>query len=374
MEQRLHLSFLESNQGAFVLKRLPILGVLLISFSTSAAPDLSADLGFYSPADSKVPAAIRPASKSVFRLVTLGQIVKDKFFIADVTNGGGQRYIETFRTLNTVGPFDRAIVISQLNFCLQKLPVEKQKTCLVNFNTTLGSGFLLNDGRTLWTAMHTVGTSLFYFEQLTHVNEDQQLEQKGPLFVYVFDQNDRLLVDPTTDGVNVDLIPERIGSAPRVPVTERNDFMRIRLSKNIGSPLKLANATIPIGSLTYPVGYPACTGCERSNKLELQPEARAQFLDRSPKPNAYGGLVVTIGKIVQVSGLSDFLGLDIFNAIDKERILWTTADGVQGLSGGPVLNQNGEVVAILTTALAKVINGRLQVATAAVIPPDFRPH
>lgn len=54
-----------------------------------------------------------------------------------------------------------------------------------------------------------------------------------------------------------------------------------------------------------------------------------------------------------------------------DRMLFNTADSNHGNSGGPLLNENGAVVAVHTGGKSRIIDGKHQRVSRAVIPPRF---
>ncbi|NJL23777.1 MAG: trypsin-like peptidase domain-containing protein [Calothrix sp. SM1_5_4] len=338
-------------------------------------PGRANDLGFYSPASPGLPAAVVAASNSVFNLRILAGR-EDRFLSRiDVTNGGGEEIRVWIREIDPrqFDALDKIVMIKQVEQCERQRDRDLRKACPISFDIRQGTGFLAQSGSTLWTNAHTIEGFLEAVEKFENISMMDQLKNKREMRVFIFDAEGRLLLDPYQDKVVAQLLPEATLMAKRRGsfYAEDSDYMALSLSREIGSPLPVARGNLAAGDRVFVLGFPLCTGCKPENIWIEEPE---DFADRAPGVNSDGkGLKVSSGVVHKPEELLSFFGIQesLLRSWRLERIVFNSADSNHGSSGGPLLNENGEVVAILAGGKSRIIKGKHRRVSRAVIPPRF---
>lgn len=351
-----------------------------VAFATgeSAPLDLTGGLGFYSLGATVAPPFVKEAAKSVFALRIAVASDLRAFRQVDVSNGKGQQVKEQIKAIKPSGGFDeldKLIVIKEIEACEGYQDPENMKVCPLFLTNLHATGFLAGDGSTLWTNAHVVEPFLNTMEKLGGPSKQEQLKAKEQILVFAFDSNQNLVLNPFLNAVTISTVP-RVSTAAIMRnsfYAEDSDYMSLSLARPLGAPLRIASKNAIPGDKIFVVGGPFCTACDIS---EISGGADpVDFMDRSPKQNSDGiGLKLTSGVVGDIQNLLPFFQLNpAFSTIwDLKHILFMSADGVEGNSGSPVLNANGEVVAIFAGGKTRVVEGKLQHVSRAVIPPEFQ--
>jgi hypothetical protein len=362
-----------------------ILGPLLsaaLSLSVSGAsaalwnstPNLSQGLGFYSLDEKWVPAAVKQAALSVFKvrvasISEAGQF-SDFKLSSKANRAAAEQDIAQRPVSERFDELDRIMAQRQLKSCEES----GKSHCFIPKYRIQGTAFLAGDGSTLWTNAHVIESYLNVVSATQGIELNKQLNSKEDIRIFVFDSENQLVVDPYAEPVRIKMLPQLSEMAKRATNFYYNDsdYLALQLSRPIGEALRLA-ATVPKpGEKTYVVGFPHCTGCDASD-LNLPSEELMEFADRAPKPNAQGqNLQVTVGSVVDFEKiLQPFFEMthDDFKYWNIDKMLYTSADSTIESSGSPILNAQGEILAILSEVRTKKIHGYLQHVTSGVILP-----
>jgi hypothetical protein len=354
---------------------------LCIAIQLSAWADTQESRGFYRPSDPKVPQAIRKATKSVFEIYSLAPIpqatlnlrVLDAKYVNDQLR---LHFEEDMKAgLLPANPKILEIRLDQVKQCRAHKQLE---ACEIHAVLSQGSGFLMGDGHSLWTAYHNIEalTSGIAEKNSLKVWEVFESLEKVNLPIYVFDSKGGLVFSTLFESnAHVVVKPfDHHGLRDKEDASYRtsSDFAKINLSKPLGPPLVLAKQKSKPGDPTYLAGYPSATGPGRWMKED---DSERLLFSRAPAPDSDGlGLRVSIGEsLSRIEGLNrKSKSDDTYDASDVEwmisraisqskidfddllQILYATNDTVHGSSGGPLLNARGEVLALSAYAGARM--------------------
>lgn len=298
--------------------------------------ELKEDLGFYNILSQNIPSAVVAAGPSVFEIRILSGEGPNDLVYADVTNGKGRAKSEKIMKLTTMDEQSKLILVKQLEGCVRE-KIDKCPT-MINYR---GTGFLEGDGKTLWTNAHMLKAALETSARLSGQSTEDLIQKQAKVRVFVFDQNGEMVIDPFLDEVKIKKAPTKtfVADLNGTFFSEDSDFIALSLSKEIGKPLKAAEVPLAHNARIFLLGYPGCTNCQ---------SAKDDYVDRSPKPNSDGiGLKVTSGRILDQATVKDLIAID-FNSpsLNFDNILFYSADSHDGISGAPILNEQGEVIGI----------------------------
>lgn len=316
---------------------LPLLVVLI--FAACAPPEkaqepqdpagnLPEEGGFFETGDEKMPAPVRAASASVFRILVP---TKERTQEVDTSFAMGSAY-KLYLAAVEPDPMIRAVMTKQFEFCEKQQGFfnDKKQKCKIAVTFNKGSGFLMGNGKTLWTAAHVI-ENIFAAKDVSPV--------------FVFDKDGNLFFDPYTETPKISR-PHPTSSEPEV------DYASLALTKEIGVPLKLSARAPVYNELVFAIGFPACTGkCDEPKKI----------YDRSGRLTGPD----STGKDQRISRGRPFLA-------SKWPLVETTVDVMPGNSGGPGVNNNGEVfgIAILSGEYRFRLNRHRY--GVFVAPPEWR--
>ena len=344
---------------ASIGKKLAILGVLL-SISVAWATTLNQG-GFFDPADPRVPSAITGAAKSVFRVYAASRLDSRNI---DVTRGKGARLRAQISASSKYDDLEKKIIIRQIDVCESNHAHLKpmRESCEISRNISQGSGFLVNDGRTLWTAFHVVQTAMGLQESLFGNSSEV------PIQVFIFDADGNLMIDPLELRIEPVLTPEMglaLNDRTNPILTANFDSIELKLPMSIGEPLPIALHAPKENEPLFAIGFPAATGGDFGADLEMA--------DRRPWPNSDGKhQFVSMGVVTNFASAESIFKAARENgfilAQDNPRAVFTNVDTVHGNSGGPVLNERGEVAGLVSmgSAVGTVADHRM--ATVLSVP------
>ncbi len=164
-----------------------------------------------------------------------------------------------------------------------------------------GSGFVVDDGKTIWTAAHVVAGAGIDINNL-------QIQLQDNLGRTVFDTT-------RGDSVSVTLL----GSS-RDFSNQSRDFAKLILSRPLAlRPIPINSSSPSVGQDLYSVGFPAISSLTQVTEISV--------LEGVPQSR------VTMGKAIHSAGSTILMD----------------SDGYFGQSGSPILNESGEAVGIFTS-------------------------
>lgn len=302
-------------------------------------------LGFYSVADLELPEKIKKSSNSIFQLKVLGNEAS-QYFNLETDLERLKKLISDEKNANSM---DKIVINKMIEYCLESEDLKLKQNCPIVFSIHSSTGFTTNNGTTLWTASHSIEPFLKLRSQDGKLPAAKQLEALMPIAVFVFNQNGDLVINPIKEKIRPLNIPilTRSGSSRNSFYAEDSDYISLSLPRKISDGLVFSSAPPTINDPVYLLGYAVCTGCNSDSFVTDDIEA---FQDRSPAPNSDGnGLKFSKGKV-----LDKKLFMPEIYELDQnaqpiwghENILAYSADSNHGMSGGPVLNSSGEIIAI----------------------------
>lgn len=340
-----------------------ILLCLLLNLGTAiAAP------GFFNPNDPKLPAQLKTASNSVFEVRTAFMEDFDNYSdvdVVDIQTMGEANALSAIDQLN-VDAKDKQIYKAFIKLCKSQNKVQE---CPIPRKLNSGTGFITGNGSKLWTNAHVLEKVL----KTKAVTNDKSLQtvlsESATAPIFIFDKNGNMIFNGLEQAVSYTAIPRQtqLAQAQNSFYSIDSDAIAIQLPKSIGTPLKVAKQLYSDDVAV--IGYPVCTGCDAPEGMD-----GLEFIDRYPYQNAEDCVEkVTGGKLITPESWADLAQVhqSILQTLDKSSFIAHTADSQYGMSGGPMLNFNGEVIGI--HAGGKSIQGQDGVKrySRGVRPPEL---
>lgn len=325
-------------------------------------------LGFYNVNADVIPAQIKKAALSIFEVRTLAAGSDDSVKIVDASS---QQNVDSLRQrvadlpADTFDSQDKIILNRQLDLCAKA----QAKECPLTFEIHRSTAFLLDQGDSLVTNAHVVDSYFQALKSFGQANDISELvEQKRPLRMFLFNANGSLVVDPYRETLVLTKIPAKtkIAEMRNTFYAEDNDYVFIKSSKIIGSPLLRSKQDSLNAGKVFIVGYPGCTGCTPnavvSDKLD--------WADRGQGVNSDGnGLKFSFGELEPLAMAQSFFALsqESTSLWQTKSMLFYTADSNHGNSGSPILDESGNVIGIHAGGQSKLIDGKLKRLSRGVI-------
>lgn len=341
--------------------------MLLLAFLSFSA---FADLGFYSPTDSKLPKATQDAADSVFEIRT--------GFIQDLENYSDVKVVDISTAAKKAlilqkieqmpDQRDQIVYRSFVAFCEKKSNTQE---CPLPESIANGSGFISGNGSKLWTNAHVV-EKMVQTRAVTHEKSiSDVLASKANFPIFVFDKTGKNVFNGLEQEISFADLPAttQLSKTSKSFYDVDNDYISITLPLSLGKPLEISPDAEKEGDQIYVMGYPYCTDCEDpsgSNDLS--------FENRYPYDNAEDCLQkVTIGEILSEEEFGNLAQVNsqLINLLDKDKFIASTADSQFGMSGGPILNSEGKVVGINAGSKALKKYDGLKIYSRGVRPPQF---
>lgn len=283
--------------------------------------------GFFETTDAKMPMAVRTASQSVFRI-----LVPNTQSLQEIdTSFGAVHSLKLWIAVTETDPMLRSVQIAQVEYCAREQGFfnAQEKKCRIATHFNRGTAFLMGNGKTLWTAAHIL---------------DGAFAAKDIAPVFIIDKDGQPFFDPYTQPAQITR-PHPTSSEAHV------DYARLDLRREIGTPLALSPRTPQPGESIYAIGFPACTDCEPNQKAY---DRRG----RTTGPNA-------TGKDQRISRGRPYRPT-------RPPLINTSVDVMPGNSGGPGLNQDGQVFGVAIMAGTMTYRQNKYRLGVFVAPPEWR--
>ncbi len=279
-------------------------------------------MGFNNDESAEIPALVRLASKSVFRLIVPAG---NRIGVAQLFNGKTTEEALTFVSgldETKLSKTDKLIFIFQLQLCL-KNPAQ---ACTLFEGVDQGTGFVVEDGTKIYTAYHVI----------------KSIASRQTLPIFIVGSNQEVLFSPN----DITLKIQQVGSSS-IPIgidlniqNKLQDIVVLQASVKIAEPLKPASQKMQAGSKVYITGFPMPTS-DRKLFGAIDSDGISKYTS--------AGHVLSREEISNIAqkkfgGIAENLLND-----SVSNLLITSADGAPSLSGSPTLNENGEYVGIYTS-------------------------
>ncbi len=343
------------------LKTFALLSFLTLS-SAIAAP------GFYNVQDSRLPPALQQASSSVYEVRTAFIEDFDKYSDVEVLDLSGSNRQQIISKLPSLFPDKRDLAIYRafIDHCKSD---EDTKSCPIPKKINNGTGFLAGSGDTLWTNAHVMEKTIKMRAKMNETTTEAILQSKLKLPMFIFDKNGNMVFNGLENEISFKTLPKQTELTKREQNTfysVDSDYLAIDLPATLGTPLKIARTPTPAIAV---MGYPACTGCQTPEGSEpMEYTSRGQGLDAEDCiEKVTGGNILPLNVWGQLNQINN----EALSLIDQWTFFGYDADSQHGMSGGPVLNMNGEVVGIHAGGKSLNVNGRVQRTSRGVRPPEF---
>lgn len=301
------------------------LTLLLFAFFFSLlTQNLEAQEGLFKAKDTRVPGAIEIAGESVLQIVLTGEPAQK------IPAASYDAYLATPPRENFV-----------LYLTLQKIKKCKESGlafCEIKYKS-YGSGFLTDDGQTLWSARHVLEPQL-----------------KGKLSFELFNSDGEILFDTSDskDQVSIalvgdkDLIQKRHANKYILDDSFKqlgSDYIKLRLNHSLAiRALKLSTQKPQINQRVFTVGYANISGYRAvANTGEIKNRSRVAIGTLSPYTEQN-----------RVESPAQKESRMHYENVASEHLLIMHMDGLPGQSGSPVLNEAGEVVGIFVAGNSTV--------------------
>jgi hypothetical protein len=332
------------------------------------------ELGFKRLSDLSTPENIKKASESVFEVRVPEARDLSDVTVVDLTD---PRMVDFESKIAGITPSDKIdekekiVILSQIKNC-RKSP-EQTKNCALMFSIQKATAFLAGDseGTTLWTNAHVVNGFLNIQALARGKSILDIVKDKPRMLVFVFNQQGELVFDPFKDTAQLqDTDEPSYASLIRGKwFAEDSDFVSMKLSRKIGQSLKIG-VRAKSGDRLYHPGYAACTGCARNPNVTDPLDNNS----RGPGQDSNGiGLYWTAGEQQDLKTVTAYLEVPsgMWDMYKKDQMIFFSADAQVGMSGGPILNADGQVIGVFAGSKPKMVGATMLNLSRGVRPSQF---
>lgn len=294
--------------------------------------------GFYEVNDPILPAAVREAAKSVFRIDV-------PIYVLNIESDEG--LAELVKIENEYKTYYKGdeYILKKISDQTQKCRQEREKICLIY---TTGTAFLVKDNKTLYTVLHNLDGIIDYFAETNGVTFEkgiskEQIEQLKavPFPIKLFDLSGNQVFGEISQSASItELSPWLGGNLPMDSSIAYIDHVEIKLSEPLSGyrPLTFGSrSSAKPGAKAYLIGSPRKTNSRHKAKLMDAP---------GEKILASFGKILSLKESRRRSGQSISELSDAMKELVKASEIVVASDCVGGNSGGPFLNANGEVIGL----------------------------
>ncbi|WP_408095727.1 serine protease [Peredibacter sp. HCB2-198] len=324
--------------------------------------------GFFNPNDPQLPANLKTAASSVYQVRTAFFEDYENYSDLDVVDLTKTDINEVYAIIDksTGDKQEKEIQKAFLRMC--KTPEQKQ-SCILPLKINIGSGFITGSGNKLWTNAHVMEKMLKTKATTNEKSLNEILTTKNTMPLFIFDKNGNMVFNGLEEAIAFAATPHSTQTAQSSGTFYGidSDYIAIQLPKNIGRPLKVAKQLNSDDVAV--IGYPMCTGCTAPEGMD-----KLEFTSRAPYQNAEDCLEkVTGGKLITPEAFGQLAQINqyLINTLDKRSFVAYTADSHYGMSGGPILNFNGEVIGIHAGGKSVQTHNGLQRFSRGVRPPEL---
>lgn len=302
-----------------------LIGCLLVLLLAGCVTPVEGNPGLFLPSSEGTPPAVQAAADSVYRVIVFPETHRQL-----VARNEVPQLLESWREAKAAGEISATglYCLEVLGNALASGPSESANLGV----TATGTAFLHEDRRTIWTNRHVVAP----------------LGDLAPGMVariVVIDSRDRIVFDGRagrgTATIHAVGRPdeERLKSVKDEGTRHlASDYALLSLDRDLpGRPLPVRHADIPVGTPLFVIGYP---GLGTGREVGGDPNALQLRYGR-------GELVIPERHRLRDEDRS----VDMDAPGYRQHMITTTADVESGMSGSPILDSDGRVVAIACGAL-----------------------
>ena len=285
-------------------------------------------LGFHELTDPNVPQAVQTAATSIFKVIIIPS--EDSDFLAASPKDVRETIWPALAPLTGNGIWTKEIFGALLDDCEATHATTCQVPTLLTLkkmDLNIGSAFLLGSGgRRLITAGHVMAPLIKRELAKTHLDHIGDLiAGRNELRLYLIDSRGSGVVTPFSNHVRIVKADETI-LQDHIPVGK--DVIELELEKPLSLPgIQPALICPNKGESVYALGFPSSTGTRPQYTSEKE---WVNFGTRFPFRDSPGDRIqVTLGEVLEQTAQTI-----------------TNADISPGMSGGPSLNEKGELIGV----------------------------